>query len=239
MSTYAGGTERGAATSSSRTHSKANAVDERGFERLVAATHELDEYEALQSRFILFAAGRFGLRAGELCHFKADWVDLRRRMIAIPAFEPCRKGRDGGICGYCRQHARQMADHNPDVSLEAATASRWEPKTDAAAREIPLEAHTRGAMVVEEFCDRFGDFPDSRTTINRRVNRLCELADELPDDATNPHGLRATAASYYASRGLDVIAMQSLFGWADLQTAHCYVRRSGERTAQALRDIQR
>lgn len=53
-----------------------------------------------------------------------------------------------------------------------------------------------------------------------------------------PHGLRATAATRFASRGLDTVALQSMFGWAQLSTAHNYIRRSGENTARAIRDIQ-
>lgn len=74
--------------------------------------------------------------------------------------------------------------------------------------------------------------------MNRRVGRAAEAAEGLSSDDIHPHGLRATAATRYAARGLDVIALQSMFGWAQLSTAHNYIRRSGENTARAIRDVQ-
>lgn len=240
MATRNAGHHKHGGTTGQRTHSKERVVDERAFERLVEATYRMDDdYHSLESRFVLFAAGRYGLRAGEIVHFREEWVDWRRGYIEVPYHQPCRKGRDGGTCGYCRQSAEQRAAHNDDVTLEQAVAATWSPKTEAAAREIPLEANTRARMALEAYCDRFDAFQASRSAVNRRVNWMCELAENVAADATTPHGLRATAATYYASRGLDVLALQSMMGWADLQTAHCYIRSTGEHTSRALRDIQR
>jgi hypothetical protein len=55
---------------------------------------------------IAFVLGCLGLRSGELCHLHRDWIDWRRRMIEIPALTDCHKGKDGGICGSCRQAAK-------------------------------------------------------------------------------------------------------------------------------------
>jgi site-specific recombinase XerD len=75
----------------------------------------------------------------------------------------------------------------------------------------------------------------------RKYELLLEGAKRIPDElttnATNPHGLRATAATYHAGRGLGVLPLQSLMGWADLQTAQRYIKQSPENTQRALHQI--
>jgi len=228
----------GGTTANATHHSKEDALSDREFELLVEGTYEMGDYYALEARFVCLVAGRLGLRAGEIVHMTEEWIDWRRRMIVIPAHEPCGKGRDGGLCGYCRQLAEQRAEHNADVSIDEALAERWTPKTKAAAREVPFDAHPRAELVVEAYFDRFHAFQTSKTGLNRRLNRAAEKADGLCPDDVRPHGLRATAATYFASRGLDVIALQSMFGWANLSTARNYLARSGENTARAIRDVR-
>ncbi|WP_255356218.1 tyrosine-type recombinase/integrase [Haloarcula sp. CBA1127] len=214
-------------------------MDDREFELLLEATYRMDDdYFGLESRFIVLAAGRLGLRSGEICHMREEWLNERRRMIVIPAHQSCQKGKDGGICGACEQSARQKAEHNDDVDLEQARESMWSPKTSAAAREVPFDAEPRAELAVERYLDKYGRFQASQTAINRRVTRAAEIAEELDPDMVTPHGLRATAATRFASRGLDTVALQSMFGWSNLSTAHNYIRRSGEATARAIRDIQ-
>jgi site-specific recombinase XerD len=75
----------------------------------------------------------------------------------------------------------------------------------------------------------------SAQAVNRRLEDAAEAADNLIPDDIYPHCLRATAASYHAARGLDVIPLQSLMGWAQVSTAHNYVKSSGENTQRALR----
>lgn len=77
---------------SSTRHSKEDALSEREFEELLAATYRLDEYWSLQCRFVVLMAGRLGLRAGEIAHMRSSRVDFRRNMICIPAHQPCESG---------------------------------------------------------------------------------------------------------------------------------------------------
>ncbi len=114
-------------------HTREDALDDREFERLIAATHQMDDYYALQARFVILVAGRLGLRAGEIAHMREEWVDWRDKMIEIPAHEPCDKGRGGGKCGYCRQMAEQMRDVSHEGYLEAYNAfAERHPHADAA-----------------------------------------------------------------------------------------------------------
>lgn len=238
MSTHASRQHQTGGTTNGTHHSKEDALSDREFEHLIEGTYEMDDYYSLEARFVSLVAGRLGLRAGEIVHMKESWVDWRRRMIVIPPHDPCDKGRDGGICGYCKQLAQQRAEHNPDVTLEQALDERWKPKTGAAAREVPFDAHPRAEMIVERYFDRFDEFTVSKTGINRRLNRAAEKATGLDPDDVRPHGLRATAATYFSARGLDVVALQALFGWAQLSTAKAYLARSGENTARAIRDVR-
>ena len=218
---------------------KDDALSDREFERMVEATYRLDDdYVALECRMILFAAGRLGMRSGEIVHMRADWIDWRRDMITIPRHERCTKGRDGGICGACRQAARQMADYNADLSLERAQSVMWKPKTSSAAREIPIDATTRAAIAIEEYFDRFDEFTVSQTGVNRRVEAMADVARGVDAEDVYPHALRSTAASFFAARDLNVTALKSMMGWSDFSTAVRYLEESGERTAIALRDIQ-
>ena len=238
MSTHAHGHHKRGHTTDSVHHSKDDALDDRQFELLLEGTHEMGDYRGLEARFVVLVAGRLGLRSGEIVHCREEWADWRRRMLVIPGEQRCESGRSGGLCGSCRQSAKQMADHNPGLSVEDAEGMMWQPKTSAAAREVPFDVDSRAELVIERYFDRFDEFQISQTGVNRRVKRAAEHAEGLEPDEIYPHCLRATAATRFASRGLDVIALQSMFGWANLSTAHNYIRRSGENTARAIRDVQ-
>jgi len=123
-----------------------------------------------------------------------------------------------------------------DVTLEEALDEYWIPKTDAAARKIPFDFEPRAEIVLEDFFDRVDRYPTSRTTVNRRVDDALEAAD-MKKEECSPHGLRATAASHHAGRGLDVVALQSMFGWVQLETAMKYIQSSGTNTQRALNAV--
>jgi len=78
-----------------------------------------DDYFALESRLVLFAAGRLGMRGGEIAHISKDWIDFDNKILTIPSHERCTDGRDGGICGHCRGAAEQMARTRTKNALEA------------------------------------------------------------------------------------------------------------------------
>ena len=127
MSTYDSGYQKSGRHDRSTTHfSKEDSLTDREFELLLEGCYRMDDdYFALEAKFVVLVAGRLGLRAGEIAHLREEWIDWRRRMIVIPGFERCTKGRDGGPCGTCRQSARQKVGHNHDVSLENALAQSW------------------------------------------------------------------------------------------------------------------
>jgi len=233
MSTYSPSAEK----RSGITHSKDDALSDREYQLLLEGAGKMRDYYGQQARFVILLAGRLGLRAGEIAHMDASWVDWRRNMIVVPRHDPCSKGQDGGPCGYCRSQAHQRVDHNPEMTFGEAIEHAWSAKTDAAAREVPFDFDPRVELTIERFFDRFDAWPVSRQGVNRRVNRAAEEASQLDPDDIYPHCLRATAASTMAARGLKVLPLQAMFGWASLSTAQAYVAQSGENTARALHQI--
>lgn len=219
--------------SSGVTHSKDHALSDIEFERLVEKSYELKKYHDLESRLILFACGRLGMRLGELTHMEADWIDWRKERINIPLHQPCTRGTDGGRCGQCRQNAKQMADYNDDITFEEALGMMWSPKTEAAARSIPFGFSARCRIIIERYFTKFDRWMYSSSVVGRRIDWLVEKTDEV--DQCHPHALRSTAATHHAGRGVDMLALQSFMGWADLQTAKKYIAGSAENVDHKLR----
>jgi integrase len=299
------------------TESKELALTDREFELFVRGAQNIEcDLRSQETEFIAFVLGRLGLRPGELCHIHEDWINWRRRMIEIPTHDPCDKGKDGGLCGSCKQAVRQKVDYaelsldearmevlqdaigerlprhirsqirgvhfaavegdldrddvdrqldlllesadavgnhkaildaldsaardhmdEATITTDEAAALEWSPKNPNAAREVPFDFDPRAELVVEDFFDRFDGWPESQTTINRRVDTVLERVDEFDRDTTTPHGLRATAASHASARGLSPLPLQSMFGWADISTARNYVASSSENTQRQLHQI--
>lgn len=216
-------------------HSHQDALSESEFDRLVEATDDLEKPYDAECLFVLVAAGRLGMRAGEIMHMRESWIDLDTNQIRIPSFDPCDHGKDGTICGYCHSQAQLAVDWHDDLTMDEALQNRWEPKTSNSARAIPFDFDPFIQTVVEEFFADRDRWPHSRVSINRRVDRVLEAAG-YDTSKCYPHSLRATAASYHAYRGLPAAALQSLFGWSNLSTAQKYLRLSGGATAKALKD---
>ena len=299
------------------TESRELALTDREFELFVRAARRLNcDLKSQEAVFIGFVCGRLGLRPGELVHIHEDWIDWRNRMIVIPAYDGCLKGKDGGLCGSCWQAVRQRVDYaamsleearlevlqdalGPElpghvrsqirtihfaavegdldrdaverqlehvletadavgdrdavlnalnsaardhmeaevISQEEAAEEMWSPKTENAARKVPFDFSARAELVVEEFFDRFDEWPESQTTVNRRVDTVLQEVDEFTVEKTTPHGLRATAASFAAGRGLSALALQAMFGWADISTSRNYVASSPRNTQRQLHQI--
>lgn len=217
-------------------HSKEDVVTDAEYNQILAATEQIKDRFEVECRFLLVATARLGMRAGEVAHIHQDWVNWDRSLIQVPRYHDCTQGRNGSVCGYCRDRAREAAENNPDVSYQEALANRWNPKTSNSARAIPFDFDPTVEETVEEFFFEHDEWPASRSAINRRCDRLLEAAGFATDKAY-PHSLRATAATHHSFRGVPPSALQSLFGWAQLSVAQKYIRMSGGRTQEALRKV--
>lgn len=212
-------------------HAKTDALTDHEFELLYEAAQQLpkDRY-SLQAMWVIIAAGRLGLRRGEIAHMHRRWVDWDQQMIRIPRHRDC-------DCGECRQAAQQKDEHNQQIGFEQAMDKRWHPKTEKAIREVPFGFSARVEVMVDRFFNRYDEYPHSEQSVNRRVGRAAEHSEALDSDNLYPHALRATAATFHAGRGLSVTPLQSLMGWSDLSTPMKYVQRSGKNTARELSNI--
>src|SRR5699024_3733715 len=103
-------------------------------------------------------------------------------------------------------------------------------------RSIPFTFNDQVAAVIELFFEEFDEYPHSRVSVNRRIDRVAEAAG-MDTENVYPHCLRATAATYHAYRGVPPVALQSMFGWSKLLIARHYIRRSGGATKDALDEI--
>lgn len=221
-----------------REKTREKALTERQFERLLIGAMRIDDPDvSMETRAVLLIGGRLGLRPGEVTHIGESWVNRRREMLSIPAHDPCTKGRDGGPCGYCKQAVNQQLKHDDSKVFEDILERYWNPKTDAAVRDVPYGWDQRISVAIDWLIDNHGGYPNSFSTLQRRLDTALELADDLETDSTSLHGLRGTAASYHAGRGLDAGPLQSMFGWEDLSTARNYIAVDGEMTARALGEV--
>lgn len=217
-------------------HSHQDALTESEFGQLVEATDDVEKQYQDECLFVLVAAGRLGMRGGEIAHIHEDWINWDQQQIVIPRFDPCDHGQEGTVCGYCRSQSQLAVENGTYEDLEEAVQNRWEPKTANSARAIPFNFDAFVEATVREFFEGHDRYPHSRVSINRRVDRVLRAAG-YPTDKCYPHSLRATAASYHAYQGLPAAALQSLFGWSNLQTAQKYLRLSGGATEKALNDV--
>jgi len=213
-------------------------LSEREFELLLEGAGRIDDpTQRLESRAAILIGGRLGLRPGETTHLSASWIDQERQMIRIPEHHACTKGRDGDLCGYCRQAIEQRVRHNPDNEFNDFADLYWLPK-----RKQPLErSHSifsyRVRVAIDLLITEHSGWPYSFSTLQRRLNTALDLAPQLSRNDTSLHGLRATAASHHASRGLDLAALRAMFGWEDITTARQYLNVDGAMTRRALDNI--
>lgn len=218
-----------------RTNTSAeNALSVEEYEKLLNGVQQLEPLYDLVMEFVVIATGRLGLRSGELMHIRPEWVDHENKWIHVPAHEKCQRGRDGGICGMCRNLAKQTAKQN-DISREDAEKLYWKSKSARSERKVPYSFSDRCERVVTEYFEEFDKLQGSRNTIIRRLNKAVDLSD-LERDRVTPHGLRATAATYHAGTGIDVWTLQAMMGWAYAATAEHYILNSGERTKVVLEE---
>jgi integrase len=184
---------------------------------------------ALEMEFILAGAGRLGLRAGEVSHMTDEWVDLDNCVIEVPLYSDC-------DCGYCKQQSRQKIQRGySDKSLDKLMEQRWHPKTEASNRTIPYDFDPHVVDVFDRFFEANpGGFPKCRTIINRRVDRLCELAG-YDKKRFYPHSFRAHAAQRFASKGIDAHTLRKIMGWSNIEAAVDYVAVYGPGVRDTLR----
>jgi len=141
--------------------------------------------------------------------------------------------RQLGEDGIQKLAAELMDEVN--ITREEAISRRWKPKTEKSARRIPYDFDVRVEMTLERFFEEYDGWSKSKSTLNRRINRLAEHAGI----DVYPHALRATAASAHASRGVSAFALMSTMGWSDISTARMYINSNAEQANREIRSKHR
>ena len=62
-------------------NSHQDALADAQFDNLVAAAETLEPPFDAEAMMILYAGGRLGMRAGEICHLKESWIDWEKKHI--------------------------------------------------------------------------------------------------------------------------------------------------------------
>lgn len=94
-------------------YSREDALTDKEFVLLLEGARELQEPFDMQARFIIMAAGRLGMRGGEIAHISEDWIDSASNIVKIPEHDKCEKGQsEGEMCGYCRNRVRDYLETN-------------------------------------------------------------------------------------------------------------------------------
>lgn len=134
-------------------YSREDALTEKEFVLLTEAADELKEPYDIQTKFILYAAGRMGMRSGEIAHISSEWVDFSQNVVRIPEHDECNKGKFGEICGYCRNRARDYISNRNKTEEEyiqeinSETGGKLDRET---LREIAVERMEENNLTVEE-----------------------------------------------------------------------------------------
>jgi len=210
-------------------HCKEDALERDGFEELVEACNK--SLFPKQNRFLILVMGRLGLRAAEVAHMKKSWLVKPKKMIRIPEHEPC-------DCSSCKAQAKQRAEVNDDISFKEAMDMQWRVKTENSARSVPYDLEDRIEEVVLETMDEYGECPVGRYRINKRIDKLSEIA--FGDKSkVYPHALRATAAFNYCFQEVTAFQLMTLMGWNQLQTANDYLMASGVTARKAVDEIRK
>lgn len=221
------------------TETREKALNGGEFERLLIGASRLGGERGLEAWSAIVILGRLGLRGGELTHFDVSWVDHYQGVIEIPGHDPCDKGRDGSLCGSCKQAVRQRKGHGDERPQEEIAEQYWMPKTAAAVRSIPYEWSARAQEAVATLVELHGGWPYSFSSLQRILGNAIDAAPSLSEDVTSTHGLRATAASYHAGNGLDKEALKQMMGWRDDKTPTRYLQINGQMTSRALAEVYR
>lgn len=138
-------------------YAREDALNARQFEHLARATYDFDGNTELQVRFILHVAGRLGLRAGELAHFRADWLNEKEGTLTIPEHESCDFGADGGICGYCRSRAEdyyETRDRTVEEWMSVLASDYDNPPSEDVLREMAEHEQEKSATTMKDALSR-------------------------------------------------------------------------------------
>lgn len=111
-----------------------------------------------------------------------------------------------------------------DLLRVPAEENGWTPKTDAAARTIPIkEPDTR--RIVRDYFKRHDSVDMHRSTVTRRVKKVADKT--TIQKKVTPHVLRHTYGTLLAARGASTQYIRQTMGHATIRSSEQYLRYSG------------
>lgn len=175
----------------------------------------LNACETLEDKVMIKLMLYCGLRASEVSHLRADWLDGEGN-IRIPARQKC-------DCNECK--------------------GEWTPKTKASIRILPIPDPLRGDLLfLLHKCPK--GLQKHRSTIWQRTKRLLKKAKVkfpggLSDNTAFPHALRATCATLLARGNMNPMSLCYVMGWTNLTTAEHYINiaKAQQEAGKQMRQI--
>lgn len=137
----------------------------------------------------------------------------------------------------------EVEDKNDKTDQDDRTAEdilyeeRWQPKYERSARRIPFGHSKRLTAVIMEYLQQYEYMEITQPTMNNRVERAAELAEGVDPENITIRGLRATAATNYATYIRNPKAIQDLMGWTRIETGVRYLRRAGGFTTDIVYEV--
>lgn len=105
-----------------------------------------------------------------------------------------------------------------------AEQNGWTPKTEHAARTIPVK-HPKTLRLLRDFFKYSAEYGATRQTVTNRVKRVAAETD-LKKKVT-PHVLRHTYGTLIAARGATPQYIRQTMGHSDLSSANDYLQYAG------------
>jgi len=201
--------------------SKERAITEEKFIELVSACNNSDQ--PYENKFLVYLMGRLGLRIGELTHLKDTWIDFQSNIIRIPLHDPC-------TCSNCVTEYKKIKKVK-NIKLSDVSKNRWAPKTEQGSRAIPFDFDPDIVSVIQYIMDKYQRNPFSYSQIRFRIRSLGKIA-QIRD--LSPHGLRASAATFFARDGMKAYHLTTIMGWHNITIANYYVKMYGMDTKKEI-----
>lgn len=197
-----------------------------------AATEATEPKERFVGLTLLYT----GMRNGELCHMRRNWIDEkteegeRMLVVDIPPAEVCTggagaTGKDneqganlrhrGNTCSQCRDQGR---DH-------------WAPKTSNGDRKITVKEQ-EAINSINRWFDQCEEVPLMHNAVNRRVRSIVNRAGI--DRKVTAHDLRDTFATTLVRKEFAPPVIKNLMGHNDTERLNDYFKFVGKHQQQAF-----
>lgn len=209
-------------------------LTEEQFEALLeTAAAVKDTEKSIECFAFLLLMGRYSLRAGELMHMCPGWQSPDLPGIRLPTFHDCN-------CNYCQNRAKDRVGddvEDTEAAAEEFLEEYWSPKSVNGARPIPFDTE-RIIDATNRYMALYGTVGVSYSTVYRRVVKMAEYTEGVDASELTPQVLRATAATWWAGRGLPPATLQKLFGWHDPSVAVHYVDVAGSQLLRRMKKVR-